>query len=401
MKMTYETHYRSHREDGRHVSTIAAFMERLRQTEMSLAVPDDLTEEGFDAWREALKSKVAELLCLDFFAKEAEGQPSPRMLSTVQRDGYRVEKWEFYPDAYSAVPFLALIPDGASAESPVPGVMCFPGSTCSKEFLAGEPLQAGGNCGLQKYPERNRMALYIVKNGMAAFAFDNPETAECTLPIERPHDFGYKARVQLCHGLLQSGLSYFGLSTAQKLCALSFIKTLPYVDTDRLGISAHSLGADDAMHVALLRDEIRAVIFNELVAEARHRYYATTEYDEDKMCNDVGSWHVVPGAYAHYDRVELVAALAPKWLALNEGGAEYYLDKIRRTYRLKGAEERLQINHYPKYADPESRSKQYLPPKYGLSAESYFEYTNTDAPDHSYREAPSIALLKKAFFKED
>ena len=117
------------------------------------------------------------------------------------------------------------------------------------------------------------------------------------------------------------------------------------------------------------------------------------------MKNDVGSWHIVPGMFMNYDEADLLAALAPKWLALNEGGADYYLDKIRMTYRMHGAEDRLQINYYPKYADPATRSKQYLPPKAGLSVESYFEYTNTDALDHSYREAPSIALLKKAFFE--
>lgn len=398
MKITYETHYRSSRDDGRHVSTMAAFLERLRNSDSTLALPEEYDEERFYAWREALRAKVRELLRLDFWLSEAEGQPSPKLISSVKRDGYRVDRWEFYPDKYSAVPFLALVPDTASSENKVPAVMCFPGSTFSKEFLAGEPVLDLPNCRMQNFPDRNRMALYMVKCGVAAFAFDNPETAECSLPIERDGDYGGKARVQLCHGLLHSGFSYFGLSTAQKLCALSFIKTLPYVDCERLGVSAHSLGCDDAMHVALLSDDIRAVIFNDLVADAKQRYYATTEYEETKMVNDVGSWHVVPGAYMQYDRTDILAALAPKWLALNEGGAEYYLDKIRRAYALLGAEDRLQITHYPKYQDPSSRSTQYTPPKFGLSADGYFEFTNTDAPDHSYREAPSVELIKKAFF---
>ena len=401
MKISYETHYRSKRSDGRHTSTMAAFMERLRNTPASLALAEEYDAETYEAWRIALKRRVGELLRLDFFEVEAKRQPTPMLISRVRREGYTVERWELYPDDYSVVPFLALIPDGASKEKPVPAVMCFPGSTFSKEFLAGEPLLDVANCHMQNYPDRNRMALYIVKAGMAAFAFDNPETAECSLPVEREGDYGGKARVQLCHGLLQSGLSYFGLSTAQKLCALDFIKTLPYVDKERLGVSAHSLGCDDAMHVALLRDEIRAVVFNDLVADARQRYYATTEYEEAKMINDVGAWHVVPGAYMNYDRTDILAALAPRWLALNEGGAQYYLDKIRRAYDKMGVSERLQITHYPKYTNPESRSKQYLPPLSGLSGEGYFEFTNTDAPDHSYREEPSVRLLKKAFFGQN
>lgn len=377
---------------------MAAFLERLRNSDNVYSISEDLTRESYDRWREELKCKVRELLRLDFWLAESVGQPKPRLVSTVKRDGYRVERWELYPDKYSVVPFLALVPDGACESAPVPAVMCFPGSTFSKEFISGEPLLKRANCQMQSFPDRNRMALYIVKNGMAAFAFDNPETAECSLEIERSGDYGGKSRVQLCHGLLHSGFSYFGLSTAQKIIALSFIKYLPYVDAERIAVSAHSLGCDDAMHVALLCDEIRAVVFNDLVAEAKHRYYATTEYDETKMVNDVGAWHIVPGVYMQYDRPDILAALAPKWLALNEGGAEYYIDKIRRAYSVMGVEDRLQITHYPKYQNRASRSRDYLPPRAGLSADGYFEYTNTDAPDHSYREKPSINLLKKAFF---
>ena len=399
MKITYETHYKSQRADGRHTATMAAFMERLRHLTPTLAMPDNMSREDFDVWRLALRAKVRELLRIDLFEKEAEGQPSPIMLSSVQRDGYRVERWEFYPDDYSAVPFLALIPDGADAEHPVPAVMCFPGSTFSKELLAGEPLLDRPACGMNKYPDRNRMAWHIVKSGMAAFAFDNPATAECALDIDALSDFGGRARAQMCHGLTQAGLSYFGLSTSQKLCALDFIKTLPYVDIDRLGVSAHSLGCDDAMYVSLLRDEIRAVVFNDFVCDERHRYFSTTEYDETQMCNNVGNWHEVPGCYAHYSRADVLASLAPRYLALNEGGADFFLDKVRRAYEIFDSSDSLQISHYPKYADASARSTQYEPPMYGLSDTTYFEYTNTNAPDHSYRAEPSIELLKKAFCK--
>lgn len=397
MKITYESHYRSAREDGRHTSTMASFLEMLRNSATELALPDELSPDAFCAWKNELKNKVRELLRLDFFEKEAEGQPAPRLISSIKRDTYRVERWEFYPDRYSAVPFLALIPDEACENNKVPAVMCFPGSTYSKEFLAGEPILDKAACRMEKYPERNKMALYMVKNGMAAFAFDPPEIAECALEIERDGDYGSTSRRQLCHGLLQSGLSYFGLSAHQKLVALDFIKGLPYVDAERIAVSAHSLGCDDAMHVAVLRDEISAVVFNDLVADAKHRYYATTEYDEDKMRNDVGIWHVVPGQYMHYDRTDLLAALAPRWLALNEGGAQYYIDKVIRGYGVFDATSRLQITHYPKYSNPDERSKEYLPPLAGLTGEEYFKYTNTDAPDHSFREEPSIRLLKKAF----
>ena len=396
MRITYETHYRSERADGRHTSTMAAFVERLRHMPSEHAFPSGIDRIGFEEWKRGLAQKVRELLKLDYFLSDSEGQPAPRLVDTALRDGYRVERWEIYPDSYSVLPMLALIPDCASEQNPVPGVMCLPGSTFSKEFMAGEPLLDIPNCRMQKYPERNKMAYYIVKAGMAAFAFDNPETAECSLKVEREGDYGSKARGQLCHGLLQAGLSYFGLSTAQKLVALDFIRRMPVIDRARLGISAHSLGCDDAMHVALLSEDIRAVVFNDFVADAKHRYYSTTEYDEREMANDSGSWHIVPGAFMSYDRTDLLCALAPRYLLLNEGGAEYYLDKIREAYAICGSDDCLSVEHYAKYKDKDSRSSVYLPPSAGLSVESYFEFTNTDAPEHSYHRETAIPWLVAA-----
>lgn len=395
MKMTYETHYKSTRPDGRHTATMAAFMERLRQTERQLAFPKGATKEEFTAWKAALKDKVLELLHLPEFSE----QPSPQKLDTVARDGYRVEKWEFYPDDYTAVPFLVLIPDAATAQNPAPGVLCFPGSTHSKEFFSDEPLLDSPKCRFQTYPERNRMGRYVAENGMVAFVFDNPATAECALDIDSENDYGSRGRRQLCYGLIQNGESYFGLSLFQKLCFMRYIKDFPYVDQSRLAVCAHSLGCDDAMYLALLCDEIGVVVFNDFVGEERHRYMSATEYDENAMCNDIGVWHIVPGMFRYYARVDILAALAPKKLALNEGGAEYYLDMIREAYALNEASENLQITHYPKYQEADSRCKTYEPPKYGLSQASYFEYSNVDAPDHSFRREPSIPFLQKHLFK--
>ncbi|MBE6568307.1 MAG: hypothetical protein E7657_06585, partial [Ruminococcaceae bacterium] len=66
-------------------------------------------------------------------------------------------------------------------------------------------------------------------------------------------------------------------------------------------------------------------------------------------------------------------------------------------YALHGAEDHLQVTHYPKYSDPASRSKIYEPPMYGLSDDAYFEYSNVDAPDHSFRKEPSVAFLTRCF----
>ena len=114
------------------------------------------------------------------------------------------------------------------------------------------------------------------------------------------------------------------------------------------------------------------------------------------MTQNTGNWHEIPGLWKYFSHQDLLAALAPKFLACGEDGAETYLDTIRRGYEAAGAPERLQISCYPKYADPKFRKHGALP-LYGLTEETCFEHCSVDVPDHSFREEPSICFLKKCF----
>ncbi len=393
MHFSYEKDFKSHRSDGRHTYTLAAYMDYLRNLKPALSFPESASAAEFSAWQKKVRDKAWELLLLPPLSE----QPAPVLLSVVQRDGYRVEKWEFYPDDYSAVPCLMLIPDKASASTPLPAVFCLPGSVGSKEFLADEPLLEGRAGSFAKYPERNKIAKHVVENGMIAIAFDNPATAECAIPIDAEVDYGANARVHLCHGLSQAGFSYAGVSVFQKLCFLDFLKTLSFVDQGKIGVAAHSLGTVDAIFLGLLCDEIKAIIVNDFVGDDRERYVSVTEEDEREMTQNCGNWHEIFGIFRWFARPDLCAALAPKYLALNEGGAEHHLDKVRAAYRINGCEDHLLISYYPKYKDASSRTMHGVPPLYGLKDKEYYEWHYVDAPDHSFRVTPSIELLNKAF----
>lgn len=124
---------------------------------------------------------------------------------------------------------------------------------------------------------------------------------------------------------------------------------------------------------------------------------ATTEEPEDNMGQNSGNWHEIPGQWKWFSHQDLLAALAPKFLACNEGGAEVYIDTVKRGYETVGAGDNFQISYYPKFADPKTRNRHGELPKYGLSDETCFECCYVDAPDHSFRAEPSVRLLKKCF----
>ena len=402
LNLTDEQHFTSHRPDGRHTATLPALMEMMRQRPGDLNLPQELDEKSFAQWRAQVKERARLLLNMP----EPKPQPEPVMLSCVQREGYRVEKWEFYPDDYSAVPFLALIPDGVDAAHPAPAVMCYLGSATPKEFGAVEPPATDHtNCSEEwgHYPERNRMAQYMAQSGWVAYAFDNPgagETSVQTCPKDIKSDM-YTRQV-MCNGLLNEGLPYVGLTVFQRLQFMDqFLLKQDYVDKERIAISSHSLGTEAAIFVGLLRDEIKAIVFNEDIHDDRRRYQCITEHPGQRMFQNYGNWHIVPGQFASFGYQDMLAAFAPRWLSLNEGGADEFLHVIERAYEFCGEPERLAIHHYPDYADPAKRTNDVPLPLRGLSSGSFYrEYMYANTADHSFRREPALALLRRAFGEE-
>ncbi len=393
MKYTYEEYYKSHRPDGRIMSSQAAYMELLRRERPVLSVPKDLTKESFLAWQKEIRAKAVALLNIPKWNK----QPDPVLLSSVQRDGYRAEKWEFYPNDVAVVPVLMLIPDTATAENPAPAVFCFTGSNHNKEFIADEPLIEGKAGHINRYPERNRMGRYYAQAGAIAVCFDHPGIGETALDTDDVN-YGWHSRTLLTNLLLMAGYSFTGYSVAQALCFLEYIKTLPFVDNSRIATSGHSLGTETAIYMAMATDDISAVIFNDMCASHIDRALSVTEHETlEEPLSLFGSYHLIPGTASYFDLKDLCAALSPRALAMNEGGPDCYLDAIRSAYAVMGAEDKLSITHYPKYQDPATRSYHGEIPLHGLSVQSHFDWSYTDAPDHSFRREPSVAHLKKVF----
>ena len=389
---TWQDNFQSHRADGRHVSSLAALMHQIRAERPLLEYAPGMTREAFQAWRERVRTTLHQLMSFP----ACTPQPSPIRLWQEERDGYRLEKWEFYPDDYFAVPILMLIPSSASAQNPTPGVLCFPGSASAKELLAGEPGFAHPNCSRQrKFPERNDQARHIALAGMVAVAFDNPGTAELAEFNPPDRETQGQTRCALVNGLINTGQDYIGLSVFQKLRFLEWFKTLPYVDANRIGCCGHSLGSEAEMVLGVLCDDIKVMVHNDFLCDPQHRYVAVTNTE---TMSDGGNWHFVPGFWKWFGFSDLLAAAAPKYLTINEGGADMFVDKVRDAYRLLGAEDRLQVAYYPRFQSPDTRKHQHEPvPRENLSqAEFYEDYSYVDVPDHSFRPEPSLRWLKKA-----
>lgn len=379
--------YRTDRDDGRFQSSLAFCHYLLANHQPRLAYDEKLPREALEDWRAQVREKLTELMG---FPQETK-QPPPRRLHITTRNGYRLEKWEAYPEQGSVVPLLILIPDGVSAAQPGPAVMCFPGSASTKELLAGEP-ELNPQQPANRHPERNKMALWYVRAGLIAVVMENPGTGELAEGPDLQASTG-RGREKLATELILLGRNYVGLSVYQKLHVLHWLRTLDFVDPERIAVSGHSLGTEPAMVMAVLDQRIRALVFNDFLCHTLTRYAAIGRPDDGQWKPTTPLWHLIPGFQQWFDFPDLLAAVAPRPLLITEGGLTAQLERVASAYDTLGARNNYAYHYYPKYADPEDRLHDYEAVPQGLAMQEFFEYANVDAPNHCFKENLAVPWL--------
>ena len=355
--------FESGRPDGRFVSTAGWVHRELKGMQPALAFDPSFTRKQFAAWRGKVRRKLRELMALP----NVGPQPAPKKVRTVRRDGYELQRWELYPEPGSVVPVLLLVPDGVSKSNQAGAVICLPGSSKPKEFLAGEkwrePLEnPWGDC--------QHMALHFVRRGCVALAMDNPSTGELDEPLAP--DWRRQS-----WELIWLGRPYECLSVFHKLIALKWLKSLGFVDNKRIAACGHSLGAKPALHLGVLDPSLRAVVWNDNAANWRIRQVV-------RNIESVAPWHYIPGFVRWFDYMDLMAAMAPRPLLITEGGRGEDLRRIRRAYALAGAPGNFKVSYMPNFAKASARKLDGKKMPEGLTAEQYARYANYDG-DHYFK----------------
>ena len=364
-------HFSSSRDDGRFVSTGGMTHRLLKRDRPKLAFDPESSAEDFAAWQTTVREKLRELM---HFPK-VEPQPPPRQLWVQQRDGYELQKWEAYPEPDSVVPFLVLVPAGASAAAPLPAVLCLPGSGFSKELLAGEAELPGGVN--QVRSPHDQMALWYVKAGLVAVAMDNPGVGELS--------DGLSGIDQFAQYLMWLGRSYESLAVFQKLPVLAWLKRQEYVDSRRIAVSGHSLGAKHALHLAILDPEIAAVVWNDAVGSWR------TAGGGDESERPVRQPTILAG-HARVVRLSRPAG----------GNRPASVGDLRRRANAQTGQAEASVRHYPGgrphpnrllsqvCAAPESRQLDDQEIPEGLTNDEYLPYVNVDPPGHWFKDDVAV-----------
>ncbi len=376
--------------EGRYRTTQGFCHDLMRTVPGKLEYQSGMNKKQRESWLGAVKTKLRELMAFP----DIPPQPEPRKLWSQPRAGYRLEKWEAYPEPHSVVPYLMLVPDSAAQSSPVPAVICSPGSASTKELLAGEP-ELNEAQPVNRQPEANQMALWYARAGFVAVAFDNPGVGELAEgeDLAAAHGGG---REKISGELIFLGRNYVGLSVFQKMAVLTWLKTLPFVDSGSIALSGHSLGTEPTMMLMILDESIRALVHNDFLARFRDPYVVRSHtYAEGRWPHVSPLWHVVPGLFAWFDYPDLLAAVAPRPLLICEGGVTRRLRKVSRAYEDAGAPECFRYEYYRRYRDPASRKHDEDDIPEGLSLDEWFEYANVDVVNHAFKPDLAVGWLRE------
>jgi len=347
---------------------------------------EGMTPEECEIWKQKVTAKMRELMA---FSEEMYEMPKVNLLLSKQRDSYRIEKYEISPEPSLWMTFLMMIPNGASDENKMPAVLCCPNSYEEKEHLCGEEF-----CDLEyeftpaqnrkppRYYYSNMQALHYCKSGMIAIACEDMCVGEHACEVDDE---------EIYKMLLGLGRHMMGVTVEVRFAIMKWLKTLSFVDCDRLAVSGNSHGVDSALCVALLDADVKAFLYNDGLQDWKSMVSATCppeRVDESywRGYNGVAETappkfilpysRMYPGKWEWYTQIDLLAAYAPRKLYITEGGRTEELERLAKVYEEWGASDHFQYDYLPEYRDPAKRKYDYTPLPEIMTAEEYWEYCN-------------------------
>lgn len=338
------------------------------------------TKEEFFLWKHQVQKKAYELMQ---FPEEMYEEPQVRFLFSKQRDGYRIEKYEISPEPDLWVPFLVMIPDGASKQNKAPGVLCFHGWRGPKEGLCGEEfidLEYGDPVETDRLPFSDCFALHYVRKGFVSLASDWAGVNE----MGGEYDWQ-----KLAMKMVFKGRNYVGFCVEYRLAMFKWLAKQDFVDADRIGLAGYSLGTETSMFLALIEPRVQAVCHNDFVSCNEQRIISCFPPDE------LTPVHMVPGFHEWFSFPDLIAAFAPKPYLLTEGGVQADLERIGKAYEIAGNADAYTYYHYPEFADPANRHYDYKPIPEGIDTAEYFKYANVVPEHHFFKKDLCVPWLQE------
>lgn len=325
-----------------------------------LNLPDDPAD--IPQWRERVAARLPALLGME------HSQPvplQPKIVSTHERNGYRLEHVTFRSEAGVDVGAFVLIPHRVAPGRPVPAVLCLQGVVPGgKEELAGEwEGNASAATGGRRF--RDDFARQFAQAGFVTLAIDMRFEGKPVRP-GAPDPLGLDSRpaaMLLAHKYATMlGQSLFGMCLFDARRALDYLETRPEVRRDAIACAGFSFGSMLGAWLATIDRRIKVVALEGSWPSwrrlARQSLETPPKLDDGKAFHWMvkASYQILPGFLRELDLNLTVAAVGPTPMLLSHESddfpvyadraeAERDLDPVRRVYAAFQAERALRIVH--------------------------------------------------------
>src|SRR4051812_13458432 len=307
------------RQDDR-TDRAAAMLDHLerRAREAPAALPRPRTARGADRRRERLRRELGRSLGVG----RLPWPPAlrPRVVGTLRRDGYSIEKvvYECLPGA--PVPAHLYVPEGL--DGPAPAVLFYPG-----HWWADSKAR----------PDFQAFCINMARLGFVVLSFDPFGQGER----------GVSSRDHRRTEALLVGVAQQGFAEYETRCALEYLLSRSEVDARRIGITGASGGGYNTWITSALDDRIKVAV----------PVVGTSEFAEQiRVCRPLDWYHAaehchfVPGLIRYANNHELLAMAAPRPVLIvsasrdqsfPEGGVREVAEYGRGLYDSYGAGEKL------------------------------------------------------------
>jgi dienelactone hydrolase len=243
-------------------------------------------------------------------------EPCPldaRVEETTPRDGYRIDRITFAAEREDRIPALLLVPEGATADRPAPGICIWHQHNGQWHLGKSEPAGLAGD-------PMHHTGVALAKEGYVVLCPDALGFED----REKPYRLkGGQLERFLFLKYVVDGKCMAWKNILDMRRAVDYLASRPDVQADRLGCYGHSMGSTHTWLVGPWEPRLKALVGNCCLPT-----YAGIHREEMLHCFP----NFVPGIFQYGDTPDIAALIAPRPLHLNfgekDGGSP--IDEVRR-----------------------------------------------------------------------
>jgi dienelactone hydrolase len=267
-------------------------------------------------------------------------KPAVKVVTSEQKDGYRLDKLLIDNAAGAKIPAWLLVPKGAG---PFPGILY-------SHWHAGQYALGKEELWLDAPDKNGKRGETLVRRGYVVLAIDAYGFGERSgLGPDGPRQKGGQEEASLSKAFLWMGRSLWGMMVRDDQIALDVLSGLPEVDPKRIGATGISMGSTRTWWLAALDDRVSASV----------GVCCLTRYEDLFRAGELkahGIYYFVPGMLKHFDTEAVTSLISPRpFLTLSGAddsgspapGVTKINDFCAEVYRLYGKPDSFKGVLYP------------------------------------------------------